>query len=103
MVWLILEIYYRDMCEGYIVGIYCRDMSQGYVVGIRCGDMLVAYVVGIRCGDMLQAYVAGIRWLHRIPQVYVGYIGRGCTAVRVVSVGVVYLVVCRWGWVVSRA
>ena len=34
---------------------------------------------------MYWGYVVEI---YRIPQVYVGYIGRGCAAVRVVSVGV---------------
>ena len=57
-------------------------------MGIRCRHMLRGYVGDIRCGHTLVTYVGGMRWSHRIPQVYVGYIGRGCTAVRVMSVGV---------------
>ena len=99
----VVGICVRDILWGYVLGICCRDMSQGYVVDIRCGDMLVAYVVGIRwlhrSMDTLQAYVTGIRCRHTL-EAYVGCIGRGCTAVRVMSVGVMYLGVCRWGWVV---
>lgn len=42
-----------------------------------------------RSMDTLQAYVTGIRCRHTL-EAYVGCIGRGCTAVRVMSVGVVY-------------
>ena len=106
MVWLGLEICIGDMYEGYIVGICIGDMLQGYDVGICCGHTLRGYIADIRwlhrCRDTLQTYVTGIRWRHTL-EAYVGRIDSGCTAVRVMSVGVVYLGVCRWGWVVSRA
>ena len=94
------------MYWGYVGGIYCRDMYWGYVVEICRRDMLWTYVVGICRRGMLETYVVDIRWLHRSMdtlqayvtgircrhtlEAYVGCIGRGCTAVRVMSVGVVY-------------
>ena len=102
MVRLGLEIYYRDMYKGYIVGICIGDMLWTYVVEIRwlhwIPQVYVSYI-GRGCmpyrRDMLRRYVGDMRWSHRIPQVYVGRICSGCTAVRVMSVGVVYLGWCQ--------
>lgn len=94
------------MYWGYVVEICRRDMLWTYVVDICCGDMLETYVVDIRwlhrSMDTLQAYVTGIRCRHTL-EAYVGCIGRGCTAVRVMSVGVVYRGYVVGGGVVSRA
>lgn len=83
----------RDILWGYVLGICRRYMLWAYVVDIRCGDTLQVYVVDIRCRYTLVAseygYVVGIRCRHML-RAYVGCIGRGCTAVRVMSVGVVY-------------